>query len=341
MIALHNVKYRLRQPLSPAEVLGEEPLTAHCAGEEIDAGNGRRQPSESGVHSSRANGLGITPGSAAGWGALILGILLWFGLLSRRSCATKIAASHPAIATTGNRRLRALSFCSLALMFGGCAWLLVARDLDQRPANVYDLGDVLLAGGPGYADGAIQLTSNPDHDREVKEVIPSCGCLKARVPTKVIRAGERVTVPVRLSVSGSGEKWASLGVVFSDGAHEVVNVRARGVPDRGSTKLSSAVMMMPNDGTARIVALVSRPKDSPPALAWRLPPSVTVANLRARYLPPVSDADAGEWEIATTFSRHSDEEYALLGVAVLEVDGAQAASAIMVGSRLPADQLLP
>lgn len=329
-LSLGGTRHRLRRPLRSEDVLGKELLTSLCVGEEIAPTPIRITDAASQAVAEGESDVAEAPWRMkTSWIAPIVGVLLWSGALlvlrRRRTDSTKRNSVVPRLAAAAG----------LALIVGSAAYSIWQRDAALESGRLYDLGTVLIAEGTGLADGAVEFTAHADHERNVVALQPSCACLKAQLSRTRIAKGERLVVPVSLSLSSSGEKQAFLTAVFDDGEHEVVHVRATGVigaSDR-RPRVSSMLTFLPNHSEASITVLLPYPRMPAPAIDWRLPPEVTVSTLRTRYLVPLQERDEGQWEVTTTFARDDAQSRALIGTAVMEVDGAQVAAAMMVGIR--------
>ena len=228
---------------------------------------------------------------------------------------------------------RLVNRAGFVLIVCGSVSLLWTRFIEPAPGVLYDLGRVHIAEGAGVADGAVELTGRPSGVRQIVSLVPSCACLKAQLPATGIGAGQTLVIPVPLSLSSIGEKRAFLTAVFEDGTHDIVHVKAVGVAGDLAAKpqLSNSVLTLGDGDTRSIVALVHQRRDHAPRVRWRLPPDVAMHSMAMRYLIPMQEKDPGVWEVTTKLTWHSIDARSLLGVAIMDIDEAQAASAIVVG----------
>ncbi len=325
-LSLGGTRHRLRRPLTPQDVLGSQQLTFLCVGESVAF-----------EHGMEATVAGSLPSMwhAVDWRntlvsiAVGLGIMLWI-----------VAIIRPAGSTEGvNARMGGAAFrrlprvLGLVMIIGGAADLLWQGASAPSVGPLYDLGRVLVTEGTGVADGVVEFACGPTGDREIVSLVPSCGCLTARLPATRVRPVHGHSVPVSLRLSSGGERSAFLTALLDDGTHEIVHVKATGVVEALAAKpqLSSSVLMLGSQGSGSLVALVQRPRWHAPVVRWRLPPEVEVTSANTRFLAPMQAQDPGVWEITTMFVRNDSEERALVGAAVMEIDGAQAASAVVIG----------
>ncbi len=330
-LSLQGVRIRLRRPLLPADILASQSITSLCAAQEFPTLRGARTELPRALLSvapATNTRLPSTPWALCAWTALAIGSVLWVATVIHSD--RRFDDAH---ASTARRKPpRWMGLLAMSFIATGTGSLMWQRLGTSEAAPLFDLGSVRLTTGVGAIDGAVRFAAHDDNLRSIVKLIPSCPCLSAQLPRARGDQTREWTVPVRLQLSSSGEKRVHLTAMFDDGTHEIVHMKAIGITGEWGARprLWPVVLIVEKQRAGVITALIQSSEGKVPSVDWRLPPDMTVDDITLRYLDPIDPHAEGWWEISTTLGRSAVEHRSLVGVAVLEVDGAQVASAFVL-----------
>jgi hypothetical protein len=117
-----------------------------------------------------------------------------------------------------------------------------------RGETAHDFGVVTFDSAPKYVEHTFSLVNVGSEPLQVKRSLSSCGCTEAVVPGAVIAPGSSIDIPVRLKLTHSGHKDASVTLFFRSGSSIDLEVQAIGEAVHTLRASPSAVRLRPPDG---------------------------------------------------------------------------------------------
>lgn len=135
----------------------------------------------------------------------------------------------------GKRRFKPMQVISILLLLLGLfflAWwilqLVMASPLQPVESEHHDFGVVLIDAPKAVVEHTFVLVNTSDEPLRILKTVPSCGCTWAGPGEPFLEPGQRMELPVTLSVKESHKLDSSIKVVLEDKSPLVLWLSARG-----------------------------------------------------------------------------------------------------------------